>query len=192
MANARKRTRRSLSPASNSDDDRSRPPPPRRTSQEDRVFHVQGEHEFPEGPDVQIIGETDPPDSERDDDVPVRILTDFSIYNDSTLELVPIACLLELSINPSLILSAAGCVKAWIDNDDQDDEDDDDDDDQDQEGAERARESSADDDPTAEDRIQRLKLTRIKRFSFHDLKKSHRRLDRCSSFLSLYIRAHIP
>ncbi|KAF8559697.1 S-adenosyl-L-methionine-dependent methyltransferase [Imleria badia] len=175
MAVARKRTRRSLSPVPDSDDDRQPPPPPRRTSPERPVVHVTTEHEFPEGPDVQIIGETDPLDNERDNDVPVRVLTDFSIYDTTTLELVPVARLLELS-NDTLSFSATGCVKAWIDNDDQDD-DDDDGDDKDQDDAEQERENSDDDDPTAADRIQRLKLTPIKRFTFHDLKECRRRLD---------------
>jgi DNA (cytosine-5)-methyltransferase 1 len=183
MAVARKRTRRSLSPVPDSDDERPRPPPPAPR----RSCHVPAEHEFPEGPDLQVIGETDPLDNGND--VPVRVLTDFSIYDHSTLELVPIAGLLELSHNPTLSFSAAGCVKAWIDSDD-DDDDDDDEEDNDQDDAEQVRENS-DDDPAAEDRIQRLKLTPIKRLSIHDLKKCHRRLDRCP-FLSLFIFRLIP
>jgi DNA (cytosine-5)-methyltransferase 1 len=183
MAVPRKRTRRSLSPVSDSDDDGPMtPPPPLPTdSWEQLVLHVPPEHEFPEGPNVQIIGETDVPDSDRDDDVPVRVLTDFSIYDHSTLHLIPVARLIELSLNPRLSFSASGCVKAWIDKDDDDDDDDEDEDeDQDQEDAEKVCEE---DDSAAEDGMQRLKLTPIKRFSFHDPKQCHRGLDRCAFHL---------
>ena len=188
MAVARKRTRRSLSPVPDSDDERPRPPPPAPR----RTCHVPAEHEFPEGPDLQVIGETDPLDNDRGNDVPVRVLTDFSIYDHSTLDLVPIASLIELSHNPRLSFSAAGCVKAWIDNDDEDDDDDEEEEDKDQDDAEQVRENSDDNDPAAEDRIQRLKLTPIKRFSFHDRKQCHRRLDRCPISLPLHIPSHLP
>ena len=183
MVIAKKRTRRALSDSD--DDDRSPPPPPRRSSPDHPVLHVPAEHEFKEGPDVQIIGETDPLDNARDNDVPVRVLTDFAIYDNTSLHLVPVATLLQLAPDSDRF-SAAGCVKAWIDNEDEDDdedeeeeEDEDDDDDKDKEDAER--ENSRD--PAVEDGIQRLELTPIKRFSFHDLKKCHRRLDRYLSSL---------
>ncbi|KAG9318606.1 hypothetical protein JVU11DRAFT_699 [Chiua virens] len=173
MSTARKRTRRSLSPVPDSDDDRHPPSPPTWSSSgEPRTLHVPSEHEFVEGPDIQIIGETDPLDNDRDDDVPVRILTDFSIYEYTTRQMVPVARLLELPHNPSLSFSASGCVKAWIDPDNEND-DDDDDDDEDQEGLDQGHQDSNDDDSAPEDFVQRLKLTPIKRFSCHDLKHGH-------------------
>lgn len=187
MSVARKRTRLSLSPTPDSDDDRPRRRPPQRSSPEQPTFHVPPEHEFPEGPDVQIIGETDPLDDDSDNDVPVRVLTDFSIYNHSTLQLVPVACLLELSLNSTLSFSASGCAKAWVDTDDNDNDDDDDDDD-----ASQVRENSDDDGAAAEDRMQRLKLSPIKRFSFHDLKRCHRRLDRCPFSHTVPALSHPP
>ncbi|KAF8447830.1 hypothetical protein L210DRAFT_978503 [Boletus edulis BED1] len=186
MAVARKRTRRSLSPVPDSEDDRPPPPPPPRASPERPICHVPAEHEFPEGPDVQIIGETDPLDNGRDDDVPVRVLTDFSIYEDSTLHLIPVACLLELSLNPSLSFSASGCVKAWIDNDDDDDDDEEEEEEEDKDRVDAGQVHANSDDQATEDGIQRLKLTPIKRFSFHDLKKCHRRLDSNIYILTQY------
>ncbi|KAF9246401.1 hypothetical protein BU15DRAFT_70495 [Melanogaster broomeanus] len=124
------------------------------------------EHEFAESADFQVIGETDPveySDSEDEQGVPVRFLTDFTIY-DHKDRLVPIAELLELNLTSRCSYSASGCVKTWIDEEewqDHDSDTDDEDDDQD----------------LREDRVQRLKLTQIKRFTIHDMKKRVRQLD---------------
>ncbi|KIJ10522.1 cytosine-5--methyltransferase [Paxillus involutus ATCC 200175] len=133
------------------------------------VFHKKREHEFAETTDFQLIGETDPveySDSEDEQSVPVRILTDFTIYDNSTNRLVPIAELLQLQLTRRSY-NASGCVKAWIDDEEWVDDDDTDDEDDDQVSSSQLR----------EDRVQRLKLTRIKRFAIHDMKKRGRQLD---------------
>lgn len=139
------------------------------------IYHRAREHEFPESGDFQVIGETDPveySDSEDEEGVPVRVLTDFTIYDAKTRQLVPIAELLTLNHGATRTYTASGCVKAWIDEDEW--EDDEFDQDEDEEDEDDSRSSSQ----LREDRVQRVKLTRIKKFTLHDMKKRGRQLDR--------------
>lgn len=71
-----------------------------------------------------LPGETGPEfDDSDDDDVPVRLLDDFAIYDWDTLRLVSIADLLDLE--PSTRYGASGLVRPWTDDstDDECDED---------------------------------------------------------------------
>ncbi|KAF9227783.1 S-adenosyl-L-methionine-dependent methyltransferase [Gyrodon lividus] len=144
------------------------------------VFHKPRDHEFAESADFQLIGETDSfeySDSEDEQGVPVRILTDFTIYDNHTKRLVPIAELLELNLSRRSY-TASGCVKAWIDEEEWVDDLDDD-----LDGEVDSQVSSS---QLCEDRVQRLKLTQIKRFTLHDMKKRGRRLDSNIYILTQY------
>ncbi|KAG6814585.1 hypothetical protein H0H92_000114 [Tricholoma furcatifolium] len=111
--------------------------------------------EIPEDADLIIPGETifDPSDSSDGvTDVPVRVLDDFSIYDLSTLELVPVAQLLQLKYTSKI--GASGLAKAWVDEDG--DELEDDGDDFDGEGVQD----------------ERVKLSTILEFSVHDISEA--------------------
>ncbi|KAL4067750.1 hypothetical protein V8B97DRAFT_1915370 [Scleroderma yunnanense] len=133
------------------------------------VYHIQNEHEFVEDADFQVIGETCPVEdsSEDEDGVPVRVLTDFSIYEVDTQRLVPIAELLAVNHGMSGAYAASGFVKPcidadWLADDDQDIEEE-------------------DNDYTSElndDLSQRVKLSCIKKFTLHDMQKQGHGLDR--------------
>ncbi|KNZ78480.1 DNA (cytosine-5)-methyltransferase 1B [Termitomyces sp. J132] len=95
---------------------------------------------IPEDDNLLIPGETslDPlENSASQDDVPVRVLDDFSIFDMSSNELVPIAGLLGLGYG-SRKFGASGSVRAWIDQD-QDELGDDDESDEDLENLERVK-----------------------------------------------------
>jgi DNA (cytosine-5)-methyltransferase 1 len=69
----------------------------------------------------RVIGETDFADHSVEDDsegVPVRILTDFAVYESRLRQLVPIGELVsvDLAVN-SKNYRASGCVKSYIDDD---------------------------------------------------------------------------
>ncbi|KIM49346.1 hypothetical protein M413DRAFT_15448 [Hebeloma cylindrosporum] len=66
-----------------------------------------------EDENLYVDGET-PPEEEDGMDIPVRLLSDFTIYNASTLQAVPVAELLQLSFSQDEF-RASGLVKAWID-----------------------------------------------------------------------------
>ncbi|KAH7923466.1 hypothetical protein BV22DRAFT_1130613 [Leucogyrophana mollusca] len=150
---------------------------PPRYSSPGREFEVPGEPRFYEGEedevfedeDLQVIGETDPADiSDSDDEsptVPVRQLHDFSIYEAETLRLVPIAILLDhnLGFKDGVTYAASGRVKPWIDNDEWEDED---------------EEEDEDDEDVSQAELRRIRLTPIRQFTVHDLKKQTRKLDR--------------
>lgn len=89
----------------------------------------------------------------------VRVLTNFSIYEENTRRLIPIAELLGVNHNSSFSYTASGFVRAWIDDNDVMEEDD-------ETGIE-----------LKDDCNQRIKLSRIKKFTLHDMKGSEE-LDR--------------
>jgi DNA (cytosine-5)-methyltransferase 1 len=118
-----------------------------------------------ENENLQIIAETDPADLDSGGDgeaaVPVRLLTDFSIYGMNSLELVPIAELLQLQYETGKVYGASGSVKAWSDeSDDQEDEPD----------------IVEDDNSVVQPEDQRVKLSSILEVNIHDVSKQ--RLDR--------------
>ncbi|OBZ65761.1 Acetolactate synthase, mitochondrial [Grifola frondosa] len=121
------------------------------------VIHYEfAEDEIKEDSDFQVIGETCPDDP--DDDVPIRLLTDFSVYESDSLRLVPFERLLSVQFEAEQQLGygASGIVKAWTDESDDDEGDD---------------ESSVGvDDLTAEE--QRIRLTNIVDLNIHYVSNS--------------------
>ncbi|KAH7889609.1 S-adenosyl-L-methionine-dependent methyltransferase [Phlebopus sp. FC_14] len=132
------------------------------------VYYTPHEVEFPETASFQVIGEVDPIEysgSEDEDTVPVRVITDFTIYEEGTQRLVPVAELLRVNHDDTQQLVASGCIKAWIDDDEWEDV---------------TLEDDAQDDEDlpisslCEERSQRVKLTRIKKFTLHDMKRGQK------------------
>jgi len=129
--------------------------------------------EYDEDENFQVIGETDPADFSTSDDseaVPVRLLTDFSIYEYKTRQLVPIGELINvnLAVN-SKNYRASGFVKPYTDDDrhyggntDDDDNDDGDND---------------DDMSNPEAYLQRIRTTQIREFTRHDVMQRSKSLD---------------
>lgn len=139
------------------------------------MYYTQKEHEFDEHADFQVIGETDPTedvDSDEEDGVPIRVLTDFAIYEETTQRLVPIADLLLVNHGIAGSYVASGYIKAWIDDDQLDDSD------------ENAEEEEEEDHASQlhDDLSQRVRLSRIKKFTLHDMKKEVRGLDRYGAY----------
>jgi DNA (cytosine-5)-methyltransferase 1 len=67
-----------------------------------------------------IPGETPPnPEDSSAEDIPVRVLDDFTIYEWDTLQLIPITELLRLKSRPCY--GASGFVKPWADDTTDDD-----------------------------------------------------------------------
>ncbi|KAG1743398.1 S-adenosyl-L-methionine-dependent methyltransferase [Suillus lakei] len=124
--------------------------------------------EYDEDENFQVIGETDPTehsDSGNSEGVPVRILTDFAIYECTTRQLVPIGELINvnLAVNNEMY-QASGYVKSHMDDDEYCEDDYDDEDD---------RNGMSND----EDCLQRLRLTEIRKFTIHDIRQRSRELD---------------
>jgi DNA (cytosine-5)-methyltransferase 1 len=86
----------------------------------DHKFYTVADDEFIENAGL-IPGET-APDLDNED-IPVRLLDNFTIYDWETLRLVPITDLLDLG--PGMHYGASGLVRPWTD-DDTDDESDED------------------------------------------------------------------
>lgn len=82
------------------------------------------EDEFVEDADP-LLGETAPGLGDAQE-IPVRLLDNFTIYDWDTLQLVPIAHLLDL--RPGTRYGASGLVRPWIDDNEDDDSDDSDED----------------------------------------------------------------
>jgi DNA (cytosine-5)-methyltransferase 1 len=132
------------------------------------LLYAPPDDEYDEDENFQVIGETDPADlssSDNSEGVPVRILTDFAIYESKTRKLVPIGELINvnLAVN-SKNYRASGYVKPYIDDDqyyggDVDDEDDED------------VMSNSD------DCLQRIRSTRVRKFTLHDIRQRSRLLD---------------
>ncbi|EGO21115.1 hypothetical protein SERLADRAFT_417509 [Serpula lacrymans var. lacrymans S7.9] len=147
------------------------------TIPQEPIFYDADDDELLEDHNLQIIGETDPieyQDSNDAESVPVRVLSDFTIYNKNTMQLVPIAELLHVNLTETTSYGASGVVKPWID-----DEELDDDDDADEE------ELAEGDSISDENQTQRVRLTMIRKFTLHDMKKTGRGLDRlkCEDFV---------
>ncbi len=90
----------------------------------DKAFYRISDDEVLENADL-FSGET-PPDSNTDD-IPVRRLDDFVIYDWDSLCLVPISVLLHLDSDCSdsgRRYGASGLVQPWIDDSDSDSDDD--------------------------------------------------------------------
>lgn len=73
-----------------------------------------------------IPGETEPEPYDFDNEVPVRLLDDFTIYDWDTLRLVPIEDLLDSDLEPSTRYGASGLVRPWTGDGTDDDCDEDD------------------------------------------------------------------
>jgi hypothetical protein len=131
--------------------------------------------ELVEDDNLQIIGETDPTDLSSDSDdeetsaVPVRLLTDFSLYNLETRQLVPVAELLQIQYGGSTVYAASGTVKPYVE-DDEEDEDEVVDDDED----EGSLLQDGDD-------VQVVRLSKIMEFDIHNVSSRKKRLDRYGS-----------
>ena len=120
---------------------------------------------------MQIIGETDPADistdSEDDEssDSPVRLLTDFTIYNVETNQLVPVGELLQIQYRGSTVYAASGTVKPYVDDDDDDEYEDD------EEEVEDSLIRDGNDD-------QVVRLSKIVEFDIHHVSLRKKKLDR--------------
>lgn len=130
-------------------------------------------HEIYEDDNLQIIGETDPADLSADsedehDDIPVRLLTDFTIYEMETCNLVPVAELLQIQFDASTIYGASGKVKPYAEDDD-DDEDDDGDSIADENSSLQGYRGNDD---------QIVKLSKILEFDVHHVSLRQKKLDR--------------
>lgn len=134
--------------------------------------------ELVEDDNLQIIGETDPTDLSSDNDdeetsgIPVRLLTDFSLYNLETRQLVPVAELLQIQYGGSTVYAASGTVKPYV-------EDDDDDEDENEVVDEDEDEDSLLQDG---DDVQVVRLSTIVEFDIHNVSSRKKRLDRYGSF----------
>ena len=131
---------------------------------------------------MQIIGETDPADLSTDSeeggtsDVPVRLLTDFTIYNLETRQLVPVAELLQMQYGGSTVYTASGTVKPYVDDDDDDDED---------ENEDVNEEEVEDSVLQYGNDVQVVRLSKIVEFDIHNV-SSRKKLDRYASFFILH------
>lgn len=132
------------------------------------LIYVPPDDEYDEDENFQVIGETDPTeqsDCGNSEGVPVRILTDFAIYECAKQHLVPIGELLNvnLAVNNKMY-RASGFVKSHMDVDEYYDDDYDDEDN---------RNGMSND----EDCLQRIRLTEIRKFTIHDIRQRSRKLD---------------
>jgi DNA (cytosine-5)-methyltransferase 1 len=113
--------------------------------------------EFIEDRNLFVVGET--PVDEDEDDIPVRILQDFSIYNMETFELVSVAELLNLQFSRSTF-GSSGMVKPWIDESD-----------------DSSNESDTSSN-SSEDDGDYVKLSKILELNIHDFSDDGKELDR--------------
>lgn len=123
---------------------------------------------------MQIIGETDPTelssDCEEDEssDVPVRLLTDFTIYNMETCQLVPVGELLRIQYGCSTVYGASGTVEPYVE-DEQDEEDE----------VEVVDEDDVDDSLLQDGKDDQIvKLSDIVEFDIHHVSSRGKKLDR--------------
>lgn len=90
----------------------------------DDIFYTVSDDESIENAGL-LPGETEPDLDDLDaEEVPVRLLDDFTIYDWGTLRLVPITDLLDLG--PNTHYGASGLVRPWTGDGTDDDSDDDD------------------------------------------------------------------
>ncbi|KAI9511110.1 S-adenosyl-L-methionine-dependent methyltransferase [Russula earlei] len=92
----------------------------RQTSDDHNTFYMATDAEFIEDADL-FPEETNLGDFDVED-IPVRLLDDFVIYERDTLRLVPLTHLVD--IGPDMHYGASGLVRPWIDDDDDDDDSD--------------------------------------------------------------------
>lgn len=104
-------------------------------SEQDEYYEALGD-EVAEDAQLNVYKETNIEQDEGesdsggvDRDVPIRVLTAFTIYERDTSRLIPIETLLESADLKGYEYCASGRVHAWVDDDDTDYDDDDDDDD---------------------------------------------------------------
>lgn len=123
--------------------------------------------ELLENDDLVIPGETTLEDStatETDssqDDIPVRLLQDFMIYNMSTNEAVSVGELMTLKFVDKTF-GASGLVKPWIDNIDAEEDDD----------------IDSDDNAIHSNLSERVKLSELLEFDIHHYSDVLKELDR--------------
>ena len=133
--------------------------------------------EYIEDENLQIIGETDPEELSEDSiiddksDVPVRLLSDFTIYDSQTREVLPVGVLTQLKYSSSSY-GASGLVKAWT---------------EDGEDEEEVEVFEVDEVDEQLDQIgQRVQLSEILEFDVHHFSERNRTLDRYT-FVYLYL-----
>ncbi|KAF8163400.1 S-adenosyl-L-methionine-dependent methyltransferase [Crassisporium funariophilum] len=117
---------------------------------------VEDEHLF-------VSGET--PVDEEGEEVPVRLLYDFTIYDIDTLELVSAAELLRLEFS-TRNFSASGLVKPWVESDDTSDDED-----------RLDSESDNHNNPFSSTGRDRVKLSKILEFNTHAISEDRKELD---------------
>ncbi|KAF5330887.1 hypothetical protein D9619_005458 [Psilocybe cf. subviscida] len=83
------------------------------------ILYKLAKNEIPETEDITVPGETNTDADDLDPQVPVRTLSDFSIYDRHTKALVPITKLLEMETS-GREFGASGLVGPWIETDDED------------------------------------------------------------------------
>ncbi|KAG1798810.1 hypothetical protein EV424DRAFT_1440198 [Suillus variegatus] len=139
-------------------------------SPEETLIYVPPDDEYDKDEDenFQVIGETDPTeqsDCGNSEGVPVRILTDFAIYECAKQQLVPNGKLLNvnLAVNNKMY-RASGFLKSHMDVDEYYDDNYHDEDN---------RNGMSND----EDCLQRIRLTEIRKFTIHDIRQRSRKLD---------------
>ena len=132
------------------------------------VVYCVADDELIEDHNLQIIGETDPREFSDDgngnenQDIPVRQLNDFVIYNLATNEVVSVAELTQIRYSPSTDYGSSGLVEPWVDDEDGDQED----------------ITEAGEDPSPG---QRVKLSKLIEFDVHHFSDRKRKLDRYAS-----------
>ena len=114
---------------------------------------------------LYVEGET-PPEEDDGMDIPVRLLSDFTVYNASTFRSIPVAELLQLSFSEDEF-QASGLVKAWVDDSDIPSDISDND-----------SENGVDEGEPGE-RSERVTLSKILEFSIHNKSEGVDGLDRC-------------
>lgn len=123
------------------------------------ILHKPVEDEFTEY-DFLVPGEIPPEAGDEGDEdpcIPVRVLSDFTIFDEDTMELVPVGQLLHLDYADASYI-ASGLVKPWVDPD-SDDED------------------GSDNDSPVYEADDRLRCSPILEISIHDLIEGEKRLD---------------
>lgn len=124
------------------------------------LFYQETDDELVEDARLEIMGET-PEDEysgeEPEGGLPIRLLSDFTIYERNTNELIHVA---ELTLCDYNDHGASGLVSPWTEHDDEDEEEEDD--------------PESGDDSSETD--QRVKLSKILQFDIHSV--SHHSIDR--------------
>jgi len=132
----------------------------------DGLVYDDGADDVEEDEYLYVEGES-PPEEDDGTDIPVRLLSDFTVYNADTFRVIPVAELLQLSFSED-DYQASGLVKAWADDSEipSDMSDNDVSDNGDGEGG--PREGS-----------ERVTLSKILEFSIHNKSEAVDGLDRC-------------